>query len=51
MDSAQRSPSGVSDEKPAADHKEALHEETSHEVAEGGHVATDQYGLSFSVGT
>ncbi|KAL2004591.1 hypothetical protein VTN00DRAFT_3327 [Thermoascus crustaceus] len=36
----------MADEKPGANHKEALHEETTHEAAEHGHAATNQYGHS-----
>lgn len=41
MDSVQHPP-GMADEKPGANHREALHEETTHEAAEHGHAATDQ---------
>jgi hypothetical protein len=39
---AQHPPSGLAPEKSLFNHKEALQEETAHEAAERGHVATDK---------
>lgn len=36
----------LADDNIVLNHKEAVHQETAHEVAERGHAATDKYGIS-----